>query len=370
MRHAPSGAGPLLVVLAALWAGGATALGAVESVADPGCSPAGSLGFVCGAGQPEDLARVPATRWLVVSGYSAGSGLKLLDTRTRELRRWSADEPEAIAFDRTRYPHCPGPPDASRMNIQGLSLRAEGGEVSRLLASNHGGREAIEAFHVRADPADPDSAPRLQWIGCLPMPEGLAANAVASFPDGTVLVTVLTLPGRSMADYVLGRDTGVVLAWAPGAAGFSALLGTGLPGNNGIEAGDDNRHFYVVAFGRHAIVGFERRGRHARKLFEAIAPGFMPDNIHWDGHALLAAGMQYDEPACGGRRKVIGGAAEAMTCHRGYSAARLDPDTLQWQLVAYDVPNPSFNGVSTAVIVDGILWLGSYQSDRLAYRAP
>ena len=57
-----------------------------------------------------------------------------------------------------------------------------------------------------------------------------------------------------------------------------------------------------------------------------------------------------------------------MSCHRGYTAAWLDPQALRWQLLVYDVPNPAFNGVSTALVADDEIWLGSFQSDRLAYR--
>ncbi len=259
------------------------------------------------------------------------------------------------------------PPDTAALNLQGISLRADGPGTYRLLASNHGGREAIEVFRISVSAVEPMTEPMIQWVGCLLMPPGMAANAVSSFPDDTVLVTVLTLPGRSMADYVLGRNTGIVLERAPGAATFRPIPGTELPGNNGLEADPDNRHFYVVAFGHHSVVGFER-GPRARTIFEVVAPGFMPDNIHWDGPRLIAAGMQYEEPACGGRRQVVNGVADPMTCHRGYTVALLNLRDGEWQVVARDGPNPSFNGVSTGLRVGATLWLGSYQSDRLAFR--
>jgi hypothetical protein len=94
----------------------------------------------------------------------------------------------------------------------------------------------------------------------------------------------------------------------------------------------------------------------------------MPDNIHWDGDRLITAGMQYDEPACGGLRKIVDGKADDMRCHRGYTVAQLDPDTFTLSVLAYAEPDPSFNGVSAAVIVDDMLWLGSYQVERIAYR--
>jgi hypothetical protein len=94
----------------------------------------------------------------------------------------------------------------------------------------------------------------------------------------------------------------------------------------------------------------------------------MPDNIHWDGERLIAAGMQYDEPACGGLRKIIDGKADPMLCHRGYTVARLDPKRLTWSIVDYSEPNPVFNGASTGLVLGDELWVGSYQSDRIAIR--
>jgi hypothetical protein len=94
----------------------------------------------------------------------------------------------------------------------------------------------------------------------------------------------------------------------------------------------------------------------------------MPDNIHWNGDHLLLAGMQYDEPACGGIRKIIDGKADDMRCHRGYTVAEFDPATLTYRIVAYSEPNPAFNGVSAALVLGRSLWLASYQSDRVAVR--
>jgi len=80
------------------------------------------------------------------------------------------------------------------------------------------------------------------------------------------------------------------------------------------------------------------------------------------------SGKKCDEPACGGVRRVIAGKADDMHCHRGYVVAAVDPSTLDFHTLAYSGPNPDFNGVSTGVILDGILWLGSYQADRVAFR--
>ncbi len=144
-----------------------------------------------------------------------------------------------------------------------------------------------------------------------PAPAGQVGNSVASFADGTILVTVLTRPGTSIADFVEGRNTGVVLRWRPGSTSFAPMPGTELPGNNGLEVDPDERHFYVVAFGWHAVAVFDRERTEGPDRVIS-APDFMPDNLHWTQGRLLLAGMRYDEPACGGTRKVIDGVADPM----------------------------------------------------------
>ncbi len=327
------------------------------------CDPVDDLHFICGMEHPEDLAQIPGTRWLIASGFADGSGLKLVDTAAKTMRRWYTGAPDQIRRDAKRYPRCAAPPDAMAFNAQGLSLRPAQGGGFTLYVVNHGGREAIEVFAI--DPRQPEPAP--VWIGCVPMPDGLVANSVAAFTDGSLVATVLAHPGTAYADFVLGKNTGGVYAWSPGERGFRLLPGTELPGNNGIETGPDDKSFYVVAFGLHAIVAYSRADT-TRPLAQVVAPGFMPDNIHWDGQRFIAAGMMYDEPACGGLRKIVDGKADGMLCHRGYMVGALDPTTMTFSVVAYEEPNAAFNGVSTALLIDRTLWLGSYQADRIAYR--
>ncbi|ODU72097.1 MAG: hypothetical protein ABT11_00550 [Novosphingobium sp. SCN 66-18] len=324
------------------------------------CAPDSDLAYVCDAQKPEDVLAIPGTPWLVASGFAPGAGLKLVDTRNRTLARWFTGEPAQIAADRQDFAQCPGPLDPALFNARGLSLRAAGRDRWRLLVVNHGGRETIEAFDVATDGAKP----RLTWRGCLPMPRGQVGNSVAAFADGTVLVTVLTRPGTTIADFVEGRPTGAVWQWRPGDSAFAQLAGTELPGNNGLEVDPDQRHFYVVAFGWHAVVMFDRSDTRV-PLARIEAPDFMPDNIHWTGGRLLLAGMQLDEPACGGLRKVVDGVADPMLCHRGWVVGEVDRTHRRIATVAYGRPQPNFNGLSAAAIVGRELWLGSFQSARI-----
>jgi hypothetical protein len=327
------------------------------------CEPNAGHDFICGAERPEDLARIPNTPWLVFSGFANGAGLKLVDTRTRMLRHWYTGAVDQLSWESQRFHGCPGPPDPSTFNAQGLSLRTVRGSLHELYVANHGGRESIEVFRIETT----EREPLLRWIGCVLMPPQTPANSVATYSDGTILASVLTHPGTSITDFVRGNVTGGVYEWRPGAPSFRLLPGTQLPGNNGIETSLDDREFYVVAFGWRAVLVYARNDT-MQPLRKATAPGFMPDNIHWDGSRLILAGMQYDEPACGGTRKIIAGKADDMRCHRGYVVAEMNPQTLEFTTLAYGEPNAAFNGVSAARIVGSELWLGAYQGDRIAVR--
>ncbi len=360
-RVALVAAGAVLLVSCAMPPAGSTghARDAVAQTVD--CTSRGNLGFLCGAQRPEDVVRIPGTRWLVFSGFSNGAGLKLVDAAAHSMRQLTFDVTGVPG--KSAWPQCETPPDAAQFNTQGLSIRDLGGSHSRLHVVNHGGRESIEIFSVTAGAAEP----RISWAGCVLMPPGLAANSVATCPDGTILVTVLTHPGRTITDFWRGETTGGVYSWKPGDAGFRLLPGTELPGNNGLETSQDGAEFFVIAFGWRAVVVYSRANT-SQPLRRAMAPGFMPDNIHWVDGKLLLAGMQYDEPACGGIRKIVDGKADDMRCHRGYTVAQIDPRSMEFSVVSYSGPDPDFNGVSGASIVDGELWLASYQADRVAWR--
>lgn len=325
------------------------------------CPADSELAYICGVQKPEDVLRLADTPFLVSSGFAPGAGLKLVDTRRRVAEPWFTGAVEQVVRDAAAWPQCPGPLDPALFNARGLSLSRLDDGKWRLLAVNHGGRESIEVFDV--DLAAP--RPRLAWRGCLPMPPGQVANAVARFADGTVLATVLTAPGTTIGDFMNGKPTGAVWQWRPGDMAFREVPGTRLPGNNGLEVDPDQRHFYVVAFGWHAVVVFDRANTR-RPLRRIVAPDFMPDNVHWSEGRLLAAGMRLDEPACGGLRRVTGRVADPMLCHRGWVVGALDLAAGRIATVAYGHPQPGFSGLSAAVQVDDTLWLGSFQADRLA----
>jgi len=304
-------------VLVCVAVGGSHAINAAQTAA---CTPSGGLTFICGVQNPEDLVLVPNTRWLIASGMAPGSGLHLVDTQAKTIRNLYATDAPGTRQDRTKYANCPSPLDPKQAVLHGLSLRpAQTGRYT-VYATNHGGRESIEVFELDTRGA----APSATWVGCVLMPNELAANSVAAFTDGSLVATVLIHPGKTFEDAFAGRTTGAVYMWTPGAATFRVLPGTELSANNGIETSPDDREFFVVSTTLKRIVAFSRANP-GTPLRSAQLAEFGPDNVRWTSdNRLITAGMIDNEPACGGPPKTEAG----IRCSRGYVAATIDPKTM------------------------------------------
>jgi len=328
----------------------------------PNCSPTAGLSFICGLQNPEDVVVVPGTRWLLTSGMAPGAGLPLVDTQAKGLRKIFAPGTSAARADRARFGNCPGPLDPKQAVLHGLALRPAAGGRFTVYATNHGGRESVEAFELTLGSAGTPSA---TWIGCVLLPPKLAANSVAAFSDGTLVATVLFLPGRTFEDAFAFRNTGIVLQWTPGTPAFVELKGTELVANNGIETSPDDREFYVASTTMRRVYAFSRAKPSAGPLRFAQLKDFGPDNVRWTAdNRLITAGLVDDEPACGGRPKDEAG----IRCPMGYAVVTIDPKTMAVREIARGPRTPSFTGTAMAAVVGNELWLGSFFADRLAYR--
>jgi len=323
------------------------------------CAPASGLDFICGPRNAEDLVRVPGTPWIIASGMTEGASLTLIDSRNGA---YSAVRPEA-KHDKT-FANCATPPDATKAVTHGLHLRAGASSGrSTLYAVGHGAREAIEVFDVDATSAKPT----ITWKGCVPMPEGLAANSVASFKDGSLVATVLIMPGKTFADSVAKKPTGAVYEWAPGKKGFEQIRGSELPGNNGIEVSADGKEIFVVSSGFQTIVAFTHTNP-TKQLRTTRPLPFTPDNVHMgeDGR-LLTAGMKNDVPECGGPPSTQHSLEKLSTCPRGFMALSIDPKTMKDTRVAESPAIPTFSNATMVLTFDRQFWIGTFSGDRIAH---
>lgn len=325
------------------------------------CEPSGDVGYVCGVKNPEDLVLVPGTPWIVSSGMADGAGFYLVDSKagTATVLPFTAQHDASFAG-------CATPPAPQSLNTHGLNIRANGPGRAKLYVVGHGAREAIEVFDVDATGA----RPTLTWRGCVPMPEGLAANSVASFADGGIVATVLFMPGTTFADAVVDRKpTGAVFEWSPGKPGFTLVEGTQLPANNGIEVSADGREIYVASSGLQTIVAFSHSNP-ARQLRTSRPLPFTPDNVHLgpDGR-LLTAGMANDVPACGGPPGPQHDLTKLAACPRPTIAVAIDPATMRDSVIATTTADAKFSNATMVLTTAGQAWIGTFSGDKIA-RAP
>lgn len=323
------------------------------------CAPAAGLDFICGPKNAEDLVRVPGTPWIIASGMTEGASLTLIDSRNGA---YSAVRPQAKA-DATTFANCATPPDATKAVTHGLNIRAGTTSHSTLYAVGHGAREAIEVFDVDATSAKP----ALTWKGCVTMPEGLAANSVASFADGSLVATVLIMPGKTFADSVAKKPTGAVYEWKPGKKGFEQIRGSELPGNNGIEVSADGKEIFVVSSGLQTIVAFSHANP-TKQLRTTRPLPFTPDNVHMgeDGR-LLTAGMKNDVPECGGAPGPSHSLEKLSSCPRGFMALAIDAKTMKDTLVAESPSLATFSNATMVLTFDRQFWIGTFSGDRIAH---
>lgn len=318
------------------------------------------LGFVGGLRQPEDILQIGNSRWIIVSGMEKGASLSLIDADARTARPFFTGQSQP---DPHMYPDCPAP-DLTVFNTQGLALIPEAtAGLYRLYSVSHSPIEAIHVFTVDARPVEPTIA----WTGCVKLPDG-RANSVTATRDGAILAN-MSLRGSFTADDFSKRGikTGGIYAWSPVTKAVRMLPGTEQRGNNGIEISQDERQVYVAVPNDEVVAVFDLADT-AKGPRLVATPGWRVDNIHWSGGNLIAAGRVTVGPvSCGGLPREPAAAQGDPSCNWGWRAAALDPVNLGWNVIAAGAADPEFGGVTTALIREGAVWLGSYQKDRVAW---
>ena len=314
-----------------------------------------SLQFIVGVPTPEDLVQIPGSDWIIGSGLADfqhpvpfSGNLVLINSKSRTASVVAID-PENVA--RAPYTACSAPPDAASFSAHGLDIRPEGQGKATLFVVGHGAREAIEVFEIDTNAA----MPKATWIGCVPAIEGAFNNAVVALPDDRILVTDFLHGGTSFDDLYAGRVTGAVYSWTPGGT-FKKLPGTDMSGPNGLAVTADQRYMFVSDNGTNTVRRYALAATYQPPV--VIRPGIRTDNIRWspDGQLLLAGPVP--DPKC---------AATPATCHETQAIKLLDPATLAVTPMIAFPGTASFDYLSSALILDDTLWLGSPNGTGVAY---
>ena len=314
------------------------------------CTPSGSLTPLCRFQNPEDLAVIGD--WLLVSQFPAGEkpgslvAFRPSDGALRTLFPLETDAAKGGACADG------APPPSADFAPHGIDLAG-----TTLLVVNHGSREAIEEFTLGAD----ENGPTLAWRHCTALPEGANANDVAALNAGGFVATNMIASPQwlGMLKLVLGANSGELLRFTPGAAGWEAVPNTAGRGPNGVEEAPDGT-FFIAEWAAQRLVRIAPDGSARAE----VPLDFSPDNMSWasDGR-LLVTGQRatpLEVPRCLN--------VEHGACPLASVVVAVDPQTLAVTKLLEDDPAATLGAASIAVEFGDALWIGTFAGDRLVKR--
>lgn len=307
---------------------------------------------ICGADAPEDIV-VFQDRFLLVSSMSPAPHLYVIDTHDEQLApaQTMLEAPEDGEY--WGEDGCSVPASMVSHGLD-LSLGAEGRQ--RLLVVNHGDRESIEFFEVKAGV---DDAPVLQWRGCVMTPADAVFNDVAALPDGGFLATDptgATWPRTRAIMAIMGFDTGSVYRWSA-ASGFREVPDTGGAYPNGITLAPDGKSFYLNVY----FDGEVRQHDLASGAVLSRVDVEKPDNSNWSENGeLLVASHRGSIPSLFEAIETPPGERNSIP----FTIIAIDPASMQSRDV-YVGDGTALGGGTAAEQVGDKLYIGAFRGDRM-----
>ncbi len=309
---------------------------------------------VCSFNDPEDLADVSGTSWLIVSqATDAGdSGLAAFDTATRAIVRYRVEEL--------------GPSCLTGARGGGIGIRREGGSY-RLVRILHavrrpaagtvsGSGDAVESYRITFE----DHAPRLTRLGCVAVPPNYFLNDITPLPDGSFAATHMFDPAQPRevreAAFLAGKPTGFVVRWTM-AGGWRRLPGSEGTFPNGIDSSPDGQWLAFAETYGHAINRIRPDGSQRMR----VPLGMNPDNVTAlaDGRFVVVGGT--GQPIVSTRRCPD---LRRPGCGFPAAAAIVDFKRNKVQVIAKS-DGASTPGFSVGVVKRDQLYLGTAFGDRL-----
>lgn len=325
--------------------------------AQAACEADGKAQFICGLKSPEDLAHVPGSDWVIVSGMADAKShrgqLYAVNSRDKSIKSLyplASSEPK---HDRRLYTACPGPLPNGELGAHGIDVKAGNNRIHTLYAVNHAGRESFEVFELDAS----GPAPVLTWIGCVIYPAGTSGNGIVALPDGGIATTNFKDPADTNAfqKMTAGEITGNVLEWHRD-KGWTPIPDSAMSGANGIVVTPDGKSLYVAGWPGKNVTRFERGAASPKR--ETIATGILTDNLRWmaDG-SMLAGGQDGNMPGVF--------QCQPPKCRIGSAAVKIDPRTQKATRIATYAGSEGFEGATTSLEVGKEIWMGSFRGERI-----
>ena len=329
------------------------------------CSPDGDLEFICGFVDPEDLVHVGGSPWVIVSSLTPGDFLYAVDSRDRSFTALTGANAPGESHDTGRFPSCPDAPEAGTVSTHGLYIKPSADGRQTLYVVVHGSRESIEVYDIDAD----DDRLTLTRVGCAMLSEGLVANSVAAFDDGSLLATVPLEPGKTLADAMRDQPTGAVYLWSVDDDTWTRVDGSELPYGNGVEISADEKEFFVASSGRPSVIAFSNEIP-TRVLRKSKPLDFVPDNLRFGpGGNLITAGLMADDENCGDVRDGEFDLAVFAACPRPFKVSGFAPGDLAETILTSQPARAEFSNITMAIGIDNELWIGTFGGDRVAIQS-
>jgi hypothetical protein len=333
------------------------ALGLSAMPAQAACEADGKAEFICGLKSPEDLAHVPASNWVIVSGMADAQShrgqLYAVNSRDKSFKSiypLASSQPKP---DKKAYAACPGPLANGEFGAHGIDVKAGTNGIHTLYAVNHAGRESFEVFELNATGREPV----LTWIGCVIYPAGTSGNGIVALPDGGIATTNFKDPADTNAfqKMTAGEITGNVLEWHAD-TGWTTIPDSAMSGANGIVVTPDGKSLYVAGWPGKNVTRFERGAASPKR--ETIATGILTDNLRWmaDG-SILAGGQDGNMPGVF--------QCQPPKCRIGSAAVKIDPRTQKATRIATYAGSEGFEGATTSLEVGKEIWMGSFRGERI-----
>jgi len=332
-----------------------------DAAPNAACSPVKGAKFICGVTNVEDFAPVPNSKWVIGGDLAAASHpqghLYLFNTSNHTAM---AVKPSEIAIkpDKQAYPDCPGPYDPKTFGPHGVDLTRGGGAHRILYAVNHGGRESVEVFNVDLS----KGKPAFTWVGCMVASKGFWPDAVASLPDGGVMVTSLWDPTDpdKMNKLSNGQSVGALDAWHP-EKGWSQVPGTeGMSGPNGVIVSPDGKQVYIAAWSGRKLVHVNLASDPPK--VDSVGTGILTDNVRWgpSDRSILVGGQDATV-----KQVLTCFESNAVNCNVPFRIYSADPETLKLTDVVPSGVYGVFGADTGAIEIGNEIWVSSFRSDRV-----
>lgn len=318
--------------------------------------------FIRGLINPEDLARIPETDWVIASGMTSVSHsqghLYLVNIVDHSFEECYPAVEVRHELDRASYGD-EQEPNPTQFSAHGVGLRAGPDGVHTLYVVNHGGREAVEVFRVNAN----GSKPALTWVGAVAAPEWAWLNDVAPHPGGGFVVSNTSTGGAAGFEKIFAAEvSGNVLRWTDVNTPFSVIDGSEGSAPNGVAVSADGDWCFVNWWATKEIVKLPLTGARGASAVHKVSVNFHPDNLTWsqDGSHLLTTGQ------IGDLMQMLGSFNAEDRCGYPFEIVRVDPETMEAVvLLKYDAPQ-EFGAAATALEVGNDIWVGSARNDAVA----